>query len=177
MPMTPRRLLILVATATAVMTIAGCAPETAPTPTPTGFASEEEAFAAAEETYRAYIDATNAVALDDPDTFKDVYEWTIEDENADVRTSFSQMHADGWVVAGQTQYDTFEGSTFDRAVGVVAAQLCLDVSDVAVTDSEGNSLVTEERLDRQPLTVTFKPSATPTSLAVAASETAQEYQC
>lgn len=40
--------------------LVGCAPEPAPTPTPTpSFASEEEAFAAAEKVYRAYNDAEN----------------------------------------------------------------------------------------------------------------------
>ncbi|MCT9001156.1 hypothetical protein [Microbacterium memoriense] len=44
----------------AVLLATGCAPEPASTPSPTGFASEEEAFAAAEATYRAYVDAVNA---------------------------------------------------------------------------------------------------------------------
>ncbi|MFJ4175686.1 hypothetical protein [Microbacterium sp. NPDC089696] len=43
--------------------LSGCAPSPAPTPTPTpAFASDEEAFAAAEEVYRAYIAALNARA-------------------------------------------------------------------------------------------------------------------
>ncbi len=49
------------------------------------FASEEEAFAAAEETYRAYVDALNQVDLSDPETFEAVYAWTTGDANADER--------------------------------------------------------------------------------------------
>ena len=58
-----------------MLTLAGCTtPEpTDPTPTPTSaFASEEEAFAAAEATYRAYVDALNEVDLSDPETFEPV---------------------------------------------------------------------------------------------------------
>ena len=62
--------------AASVVALTGClgsAPD--PTPTPTAvFTSEEEAFAAAEETYRAYIDAVNARRADprsepDPQSF------------------------------------------------------------------------------------------------------------
>lgn len=56
------RIRVLVA-AFALATIAataGCTPSApAPSPTPSGFADEAEAFAAAEETYRAYVDALN----------------------------------------------------------------------------------------------------------------------
>src|SRR5690606_26029635 len=45
----------------AAVSLSACAPTPTPTPTPTAaFASEEEAFAAAEEVYRAYNDAGNA---------------------------------------------------------------------------------------------------------------------
>ena len=49
--------------------MSGCAadPSVEPTPTPT-FANEDEAFAAAEATYRAYVDALNQVDLADPAT-------------------------------------------------------------------------------------------------------------
>ena len=66
------------------------------------FTSEADAFAAAEETYRAYVDALNQVDLSDPETFEDVYAWTTGDANADARETFSQMHADGWTVQGDT---------------------------------------------------------------------------
>jgi hypothetical protein len=59
----------LVATALLLAGLTGCAgtPAATPTPTPTGFASEEEAFAAAEETYRAYVDELNAYHAGDED--------------------------------------------------------------------------------------------------------------
>lgn len=60
----------------AVVLVSGCTPTPEPTPTPTGFANEEEAFRAAEETYRAYVDALNEVDLADPATFEPLFVWT-----------------------------------------------------------------------------------------------------
>ena len=57
---TRTRSVTVVMVAIALSSLLGCAPEPAPVPTPTpAFASEEEAFAAAEEVYRAYNDAEN----------------------------------------------------------------------------------------------------------------------
>lgn len=58
--------------------IVGCTPQSAPSPSPStsasAFSSDDEAFAAAEATYRAYVDATNArrvdpTSLPDPNDF------------------------------------------------------------------------------------------------------------
>ncbi len=73
------------ALALAAVAVTGCStPAGAPKPTP-AFSSEAEAFAAAEATYRAYVDALNAVDLSDPSTFEDVYSWTTGDANAGAR--------------------------------------------------------------------------------------------
>ena len=80
----------------------GCQSEPAPSPTAPVFSSEEEAFAAAEQTYRAYVEALNQVDLSDPATFEAVYAWTTGAANAGARESFSTMHADGWVVVGDS---------------------------------------------------------------------------
>ena len=65
-----------------LITTTGCFAQPDPEPTPL-FSSEEEAFAAAEATYRAYVDALNQVDLSDPETFEEVYAWTTGDANAD----------------------------------------------------------------------------------------------
>src|SRR5690349_16979313 len=53
----------VVAAALAVAVVLGtataCQPEPAPSPSTGAFATQAEAFAAAEETYRAYVDALN----------------------------------------------------------------------------------------------------------------------
>ena len=70
-----------------ILLLAGCAP-TPPGPSPEPsvvFMTDDEAFAAAEATYRAYVDALNQVDLSDPDTFEAVYAWTTGEANANAR--------------------------------------------------------------------------------------------
>src|SRR5215207_2167659 len=91
---------LVVAVAVVSATATGCQPEPGPSPSGPLFASEEEAFAAAEETYRAYVDALNQVDLSDPETFEPVYALTTGDANAEARRALTRMHADGWTVEG-----------------------------------------------------------------------------
>ncbi len=104
--MIPRVAAVTIALALAVCVMTGCQPEPEPSPSAPAFATEEEAFAAAEETYREYVDALNQVDLSDPETFEAVYSWTTGDANAGARESFSEMHADGWTVAGESLVGT-----------------------------------------------------------------------
>jgi hypothetical protein len=159
----------LVATALMTATLTGCGPAApTPTPTPTGFASEEEAFAAAEATYRAYVDALNQVDLSDPTTFEEVYRWTTGDANAAVRESFSQMHADNWSVSGDSIVTLVEPIAVRDGSDEVALAVCLDVSDVQVTDPIGESMVSPSRGQVQTMTVTVERSeALPTEFTVA----------
>ncbi len=90
-----------------------CQPEPEPSPSTPVFATEEEAFAAAEETYRAYVDALNQVDLSDPETFEPVYAWTTGDANANERETLSQMHADGWEVTGLTVVAEFRAEQIE----------------------------------------------------------------
>ncbi|WP_405372692.1 MULTISPECIES: hypothetical protein [unclassified Microbacterium] len=132
-----------IAAAMATALLSGCAPAApAPSPTPTGFASEEEAFAAAEETYRAYVAALNAVDLSDPATFEPVYALTTGDARDQEKRGLTQMHADGWSVEGVTRIDAiYAGDTRNEVI------VCLDVSEVEVLDSEGESQVSDVRPD------------------------------
>lgn len=175
--MIPRLASALAALALAVC-CAGCAAEPAPAPSATGFASEEEAFAAAEETYRAYVDALNRVDLSDPKTFEDVYAWTTGDANANERKSLSQMSADRWTVSGQSSFESFEPTSFslEDSRGIVTAELCFDVEGVMLVDAAGESLVSPSRPNRQPLFVTFSVGESSTGLIIESSE-ATELPC
>ncbi|GAA1671989.1 hypothetical protein [Microbacterium lacus] len=156
-----------------------CQPEPTPTPTGPAFASEDEAFAAAEETYRAYVDALNQVDLSDPETFEAVYAWTTGEANAGARKSFSEMHAEGWTVSGVSAFDGFTPSAFSPSTptSIVTAEVCLDVSNVDVTDASGQSVVPESRKDRQPAIVTFAAADSATSLAISTSEATESAAC
>ncbi len=135
-----------------------------PTPTPT-LTSEAEAFAAAEATYRAYVDALNQVDLADPETFEAVYAWTTGEANAADRKLFAQMHADGQVVSGQSQLKKFFPTRVseDSSVG---ADVCLDVSEIDVHNVDGVSVVSPDRVDVQSMRLQLVQSLTTTGLAI-----------
>jgi hypothetical protein len=169
----------LVATALLLAGLTGCAGTSAatPTPTPTGFASEEEAFAAAEETYELYNAATNAIRLDDPATFDGVLDLTVGDFNAHQRETLSQMHAAGWTVKGETRYEGLDPQSFDRATQSVVIEVCVDVSRVEVLDVAGESVVSENRAERQAASIVLQPAHTSTGLALAHSERVEDPEC
>ncbi|MFE5410267.1 hypothetical protein [Microbacterium sp. NPDC056569] len=148
--------------------LTGCTTPGPPEPTPTSaFSSEAEAFAAAEETYRAYVDALNQVDLSDPETFEAVYELTTGDANAGARKTFTQMHADGWIVEGPTTVSALEPNVLQPESDEVVLDVCLNVSQVTLVDSQGVSVVADDRRDIQSMRVTFEPSSTTTGLAIA----------
>jgi hypothetical protein len=146
---------------------AGCAaePGVEATPTPT-FASEAEAFAAAEATYRAYVDALNQVDLADPETFEAVYAWTTGDLNAGEKELFSQMHADGESVSGDSIVELFLPMNFDPTQDSVTADVCLNVSAVEVLNQNGESVVAPDRVDVQSMRVGFVRGADRTRLVM-----------
>lgn len=158
----------MIAAMLGVGALAGCVPaDPSPTPTPTVFASEEEAFAAAEATYRAYVDALNQVDLSDPSTFEEVYRWTTGDANAGARQLFSEMNAEGLSVSGSSMIELLSPIDFDAGSSTVELTVCLDVREVSVTDETGASIVDPDRTDVQSLSVVVAQAPTETGLAVA----------
>lgn len=153
--MIARRTAALLAATALAAALSACAPTASPTPSPTstGFASEEEAFAAAEATYRAYVDALNQVDLSDPATFEPVYALTSGELNAQDRESFSKLHAEGTRVSGSTRILAINRDKAD--LPQVTLNVCTDVSDVKVTDENGKSLVSADRPDLQARTITL----------------------
>lgn len=142
--------------AIALSSLLGCAPGPAPVPTPTpAFASEEEAFAAAEEVYRAYNDALNELDPALPATFEPLYLLASGDLEAADRKNFSVMHAEGHVIRGDARVVSFDGESSSPSFERVVAVVCLDVSAVEVTDAGGRSLVTPGRPNVYALSVEF----------------------
>ncbi|WP_349427706.1 hypothetical protein [Microbacterium sp. LWS13-1.2] len=159
-----------------VLALAGCTTPEQPEPTPTpAFSSEEEAFAAAEATYRAYVDALNQVDLSDPETFEAVYELTTGEANANERKSLSQMHADGWTVAGDTGIKAFLGDSYSGET--LQAVVCSDVAAVEVLDANGHSVVSADRPDVYALEVIFQMSPTTTSFVISQSTAVEDERC
>lgn len=134
--------------ATCAALLAGCAPDPVADVTPTpSFASEAEAFAAAEATYRAYVDALNQVDLADPETFEAVYAWTTGEANAGAREYLSRLHADGVTITGDSRVHGIWLLSVTSTTAKITA--CLDVSQVDLVDTRGVSLVDNSRPDLQ----------------------------
>lgn len=158
--MIPRLLPLVLALTLVAGVVTGCTPEPAPSPTATGFATEEEAFAAAEETYRAYVDALNQVDLSDPETFEAVYAWTTGELNSADRKTFAQMHADRWTVGGQSQVALVAPRQMGGPDGTeVDLAVCVDVGAVTLTDETGASVVDSDRAALQSTLVSLEPSS------------------
>ncbi|MDE0546786.1 hypothetical protein [Microbacterium sp. C7(2022)] len=147
--------------ALASIALLGCAPEPEPTPTPTAlFSSDEEAFAAAEATYRAYVDALNEVDLSDPETFEPVFDLSTGDLNAANRETFSEMHANELIVTGDTEIVLLQpsGTQPDDFPSTVWLDACIDVSEIDVRQQDGSSVVSPERTDIQAMRISVAQS-------------------
>lgn len=135
--------------------LSGCVSDPGPTPSPTAaFASEEEAFAAAEETYRAYIDAFNAVDLQDPHTFEPLFDASTGEYQRSEREQLSEMHANRYVQHGVMVTEWFRGVSASDD-GAIHARACNDVSQSFVSDADGNPITSPERPDRYALDLEF----------------------
>lgn len=163
----------------ATVVLVGCTPEAAPTPLPlptaTGFASDEEAFAAAEATYRAYVDALNDVDLADPSTFEPVRGWLTGEALSESDRSLSGLRAQQLRVVGETAIHRIAPQLVYR--DGVTIQACLDVTAVDLLDSDGESVVAHDRPDRQPLEVRLVIASTPTGLQISHSESVASEVC
>lgn len=161
-----------------ITVLAGCSATPTPTPTTTpAFASEEEAFAAAEETYQAYNDALNAVDLSDPSSFEPVFALLSGTAEATTRKAFSEFHAAKMSTVGATRYDSFAGESANLESGSVTATVCVDVAEVEVFNELGESAVSSDRPDRQPMLITFERSTRALELRLSAQSVAEEVSC
>ncbi|MBN9159077.1 hypothetical protein [Microbacterium sp.] len=141
----------------AAIGLAGCTPDPAPQPTPTPlFASEAEAFTAAEQVYRDYTDASNerrdGKADADPQQY--LAGAALEDEITVQR----QLETKKLVVVGSIRVISFTGTSFERATSRVSARVCLDVKDARVVDSSGADVTPSARQEVGLLEVKFTRS-------------------
>lgn len=149
----------------AVALVPACAAE--PGPEPTGFATEDQAFEAARETYEAYVDALNDADPADPATLERMYSWLSQDALAAARVEFTQMSADGWQKSGDATIRSISPVSYESDSSRVVSEVCLDVSGVDVVDPVGVSVIADDRLDLQPMTLEFHESQSSTGLSIA----------
>lgn len=154
---TVRALGALSAGALALGALSGCAPTPEPSPTKTAlFASDEEAFVAAEETYRAYTEALNNVDTNDPATFEPMFEYATGDFLAADKKTFSELHARHLVTQGEMKVVNFVGVKSRPPFEEIESMICVDVSETDVVDADGISQVSADRPSLNALNVTFK---------------------
>ncbi|MDN3443657.1 hypothetical protein [Microbacterium sp. APC 3901] len=143
--------------AIALSSVLGCAPEPAPVPTPTpAFASEEEAFAAAEEVYRAYNDALNESRITDNAVTNPRKYLAGPALESDIDAT-RYLQEQGLKIVGEGQIVDFAGTTAGLTSGgvEVTAKVCLDVSRTQVLDASGRDVTPHDRPTRLPLDVAF----------------------
>jgi hypothetical protein len=160
-------------------TLAACSPDDpveppGPAPSRTSvFASDEEALAAAEEAYAAYLDVANAVAEDggaDPARFAEV---TTEEWLKNELSSAESLHSSGNRQVGDVTFSDFvlQYADVNGPTAEIAAYVCLDVSQTRFVDSAGNDVTSEERDPVVPIEATFRSRvADPSHLLIARNE-------
>jgi len=144
--------------AAAAVMLSGClAPAPEPTPTSTAvFASEDDAFAAAEETYRAYVDAANQRredATSDPDPQSFLVGDALQTD-IDSRREFDDL---GVRIVGPSEISAIALQSADLNTGDVAIRACYDSTAARVVNEVGDDVT---KPDRDP-TVLVQVSLTP----------------
>jgi hypothetical protein len=157
------RTLVGAVTVAGMLLLAGCGgsdpiPTLPPTPSATPiFASEEEALAAAEEAYAAYLEMSNLISNEggvDPERIAPYVteEQLPEELDAAAYLSDNDLRVVGQVRATHAvlqQYSEHDG------VAEVAAYICLDVSDARAVDETGADQTPEDRPETIALEVSF----------------------
>lgn len=159
MPVRHRLALLLLASLVLTTGCSGSAPSASPapatrTPAPIETASDDAAFREAEATYRAYVDALNAVDLSDPATFEPVFALTTGRVNETDRRNLSAYHAEGVTLSGETVVVSMTPAAQSTAESI-ALHVCLDVGTVDLRGEDGNTLVEPDRVPIQSLVVGF----------------------
>lgn len=127
-----------------------------PVPTPSVtpvFASDEEALAAADESYRRYIaisDELSAAGWTQPELLA---EYVTPDEFDRTVVRYAKLSASGNHTSGSAAVDNVTLQRYDAYEIVV--YLCVDVSAVRVLDASEKDVTPDDRPDRVPLEVGF----------------------
>lgn len=139
-----------------LLALAGCTPTPEPAPTPTSpFASEAEAFAAAEETYRAYVDAVNA-RREDPSAQPDPTEFLIG-EALEAEISTEQLKDQQRLsITGRSEVANVGAVRSTSSSSEVVIEVCLDASETRVIDESGEDVTPSDRDTRSRLSVTLQ---------------------
>lgn len=162
----------VIAAVALALTLAACTPDPAPSPSSTGFASEEEAFAAAEATYRAYSDALNA-RRSDPNSEPDPDSFLTGEALAGSIQGAQRLHDAGVHLEGPSLI--VRVTPVDATSTSATISVCIDSSGSRVIDAQGIDVTPAERVAINELTIEVI-RAEPQSL-ILSSELADGAEC
>ncbi|PJJ71644.1 hypothetical protein CLV46_1195 [Diaminobutyricimonas aerilata] len=162
----------------AAVALAGCTtptedPPESPKPSAAPvFASEEEALAAAEEAYTAYLAMSDEIATGggkDPERMRGL---VTADQFEEEIASFAMYSERALRLSGSSSFRNFRLQQLHQEGGRVdiAAYACLDVSGTRLVDEEGQDKTPNPRPDLVPLELRFENAGAPPKLLLAASD-------
>ncbi|GGE85425.1 hypothetical protein GCM10011313_04850 [Mycetocola zhadangensis] len=132
------------------------------------FASEEEALAAATDTYAKYLAISDAVSADGGREPERIRPYVTEAFWLTEAAGIGGLVSAGYRTTGSSSFDQTTMANLEE--GAITVQLCLDVSQVRVLDSGGADVTPDDRVDRAPLEVEFEVSVNPVTLSIAKSD-------
>lgn len=147
-PRTSRRLrgtLALVATAGL---LTGCTPDPTPTPTPTPiFATDDDAFTAAEQGYREYNDASNDART--PGSDAKPQSFLVGSALEGFLHGQDLLKRNGVHLAGNAKITSFirEDADITPTAATVTITVCIDITETRVVDDAGQDVTPIERPD------------------------------
>jgi len=157
--------------------LSACTPTPEPDPKPTKtalFASDKEAFKAAEETYRAYLSAYNSIDLSSRDALEVTRKYVTGPYAASEREAISELQAEKLTRTGESVLIAFLGEAYERP-DRIRARVCSDVSGTDLLDTDGTSVVPDTRPDRYALEVLFE--ITGTRILIAEANAVEDSSC
>ncbi|MCU1544803.1 MAG: hypothetical protein JWM50_2668 [Microbacteriaceae bacterium] len=132
-------------------------PSPSPSVTPL-FSSDEEALAAAEEAYAAYVAVTDQIFADGGVGLERLDGVVTGPQMEIERASLEEVATKGYRSIGNTTFNRIELQQYAKESSdeaEVIVYLCQDISSVDVVDSTGVSVVTDARVDRISYEVKF----------------------
>lgn len=149
--------LVSIAVAMAMtVAVGGCSGEPAPVASTPPFADEDEAFAAAEQTYRNYVEALNESRRDATSHVRPDAYLTGQALTLDIDTQ-RQLDEEHLVISGTTRIIATSPITaiLEQVSPKVVLTVCLDSSDTRVLDAQGLDVTPFGLPSRYGLVVTF----------------------
>jgi hypothetical protein len=157
-------MLVGAVTVAGMLLLAGCGggdpiPTLPPTPTATPiFASEEEAFAAAEDAYAAYREMSDRISAEGGASPERITAFVTETRLTDELRGFATLREAGLRIEGEASFEVLSVQKYEE-LGIdaeVVFYACSDLSGSRVLDETGRDVTPTDRQDRLMLEVVLR---------------------